>query len=1031
MVIEALEAVSLCGSVIQFVEFSIKSFKQVRIILTTGELDQDAQASSHAKALVELTDHVVGSCDGFLLKIAQDLKAGSEADQVNESLATTERQLQDVVEECQAMAEKLRDKLTSFKAPPTKKGDKITTRTRKKWTAFYRALFRIWNESKIEEMMKQMEKSRNVVQTTILANISAKIDLVVVQQSQKFMSLTEGNKMIVTSLLQSQNEYRALKSEVAALSVLLSRSQMVITTEQRRTQKLIADAYDPNPSSATKQHAAITSYSVEERNLRKSIAEELVKSLRFNTIKSRFEAVEEAHDDTFHWIYEDPRAGYNKDSGRIWGDFSAWLRNDNGIYWITGKPASGKSTLMKYIVSNSKTERLLNEWAETHFRENRLCMAKFFFWISGNKDQRSQIGLLRGILFDVLTKFPWLVATAFPEEWSTRYCHELQPPEGEEDEYEDWDWRNLIYSTHTWSLESLKEAILRLGSQKQYPLQVCLFVDGLDEYDGDETDIARFFSQISESPNIKCCVSSRPHQPFIDAFKSSPTIQIHDFTKPDIEKFVETKLNADDRWKPLALESPEQAAQLRRDIVESAKGVFLWVKLVVHSLLRGLGNHDGVRDLQARLLEIPKELEGLYNRMITVEDVYKLDRSRIFRLVHTAADLKGPLAELTLLEMAIAMDAELDIALTAAPDFLTQEEINRKSSDIAFKVVTRCGGLLEVQRQVSMEESSPGLEVSYLHRTVKEYLQTQNQQNALQRRGTGSNGLFNPLYAIFVAYIISLNLELNNNVRISPEHPAEDSIRTAMRCLYRFQFDDTISQERYNLLCNRTFDLVNRLSWENEGVKRVFPPRRPRQLLAIEFRPHRYLDHLMKQPEPQKAIHTWLEVAVASLDLDDPGENRDETIRVLLGHGANINAAWTRWLKFHSIQEIGSGQSPAGWKAKVKLFLLHGAVIDQKQLDTLAGRLPEEMRVEILEDPYIQAHIRPNITAPGALLPPLDLQASVENGNTAELAESFLGSDTCSAGGSGLGRGRVDSRTRRFKDRAKHLFKWKDSPRIS
>jgi hypothetical protein len=55
-----------------------------------------------------------------------------------------------------------------------------------------------------------------------------------------------------------------------------------------------------------------------------------------------------------------------------------------------------------------------------------------------------------------------------------------------------------------------------------------------------------------------------------------------------------------------------QGPALVEEIVEKANEVFLWVKLVVQSLLAGLGNRDSITDLQRRLRELPSDLEKLY-----------------------------------------------------------------------------------------------------------------------------------------------------------------------------------------------------------------------------------------------------------------------------------------------------------------------------------------------------------------------------------------------------------------------------------
>lgn len=40
-----------------------------------------------------------------------------------------------------------------------------------------------------------------------------------------------------------------------------------------------------------------------------------------------------------------------------------WLSSDEGIFHISGKLGSGKSTLMKYLCNNDTTRSLLDTWA--------------------------------------------------------------------------------------------------------------------------------------------------------------------------------------------------------------------------------------------------------------------------------------------------------------------------------------------------------------------------------------------------------------------------------------------------------------------------------------------------------------------------------------------------------------------------------------------------------------------------------------------------------------------------------------------
>jgi hypothetical protein len=52
------------------------------------------------------------------------------------------------------------------------------------------------------------------------------------------------------------------------------------------------------------------------------------------------------------------------------------------------------------------------------------------------------------------------------------------------------------------------------------------------------------------------------------------------------------------------------------EIVEKADGVFLWVRIVVKSLLEGLRNRDDIAILRERARLLPKELEPLYEHLL-------------------------------------------------------------------------------------------------------------------------------------------------------------------------------------------------------------------------------------------------------------------------------------------------------------------------------------------------------------------------------------------------------------------------------
>jgi hypothetical protein len=60
--------------------------------------------------------------------------------------------------------------------------------------------------------------------------------------------------------------------------------------------------------------------------------------------------------------------------------------------------------------------------------------------------------------------------------------------------------------------------------------KLCLFIDGLDEYDGRYSDIIDLCHEFAALPNLKLCLSSRPLLIFENAFSGSPSLQLQDLT---------------------------------------------------------------------------------------------------------------------------------------------------------------------------------------------------------------------------------------------------------------------------------------------------------------------------------------------------------------------------------------------------------------------------------------------------------------------------------------------------------------------
>ncbi|KAL9043644.1 MAG: hypothetical protein Q9214_003176, partial [Letrouitia sp. 1 TL-2023] len=411
-------------------------------------------------------------------------------------------------------------------------------------------------------------------------------------------------------------------------------------------------------------------------------------SLTFDQIQYRQEAVAVAHQKTFDWAL-DPWSPTKLES---------WLRTGSGIYWIKGKAGSGKSTLMKYLATHPHTMSALQS---------------FFFWNAGAELQKSQEGLFRSLLYEILRQSPELI----------------RPTCG----YKMRRFRPFRHSIILWTLPELRHAIGLLKEQTGHKTRFCFFIDGLDEYNGDPDQIIDALQSLRGWPDIKICVSSRPWNEFQDAFgqPSDPQLSLEDLTRNDINNFVRSSLEENMRFRALSARD-SRSHDLVQETVEKAQSVFLWVVLVVKSLLTGLRNADRVSDLQRRLREFPATLEEYFHHMLaSIDPFYRKQTAQAFK-VALGAD-----KPLYLLTYSFLDEEDIDSILEAPANQLNMESILIRQDDMRRRLNGRCKGLLEVIEVPWRDNPSLyankniNLRVDFLHRTARDFLLTKDMQKML------------------------------------------------------------------------------------------------------------------------------------------------------------------------------------------------------------------------------------------------------------------------------------------------------------
>ncbi|CEI60223.1 unnamed protein product [Fusarium venenatum] len=440
---------------------------------------------------------------------------------------------------------------------------------------------------------------------------------------------------------------------------------------------------------------------------------DIIQSLYFDMRDHRHTAIPEAHQQTFQWVFTPP--GHqteckNKTKQEAEAKLLHWLEHGDSIFWVTGKPGSGKSTFMKFIANHDKTKEVLSRWSHP----DRPIISSCYFRSSGTEMQRSLIGLLRTLLHDIFRSRPELIRTACPSRWAAETS--------QKDE---------------WTTKELHEILARISKQREAPYKICFFIDGLDKFNGDLYEFCENLKEIAKC-NIKICLSSRPWNVFEDAFGagSIPRITMHEMTWHDILQYTRDRLCTHSRWKALTSKS-KMATSFAEEITKRAKGVFLWVVLVTKELREGLTEGDRFTDLERKLSSFPRELEPFFKQIL--DSVSPCYHEHMARMLKVALYATQPMDIMIYYFVDTEYDEE-DYWQSLLPIEQSSEWFHDMASDTIRRINGHCRGLLEVQLG----------QVAFLHRTVADFLATAEMSKLLEKAHSKT---FSPGMLILKAHV--------------------------------------------------------------------------------------------------------------------------------------------------------------------------------------------------------------------------------------------------------------------------------------
>lgn len=667
---EALAAVGLASNVIQFISFAQD------LVSTSKQISRNADGALVENLELEaITKNLDRLGSSLLVRISHDASDTKE-----------DKELRKLCQGCRYVSGLLIEKLNSLKVDLRFSGS-----VGRQWASFRQALNSVMNAEDIAELEGRLDRYQKGINSALLASLRYK----------PYVTWPGS----IPANLQRRAQINKAEKNREIRNTRMSQQLFGFIDETKVWQADLIDTLHHNnwqPNSAHDiqlfTHQLGHGAQLDRELLHLQRVHHL---LRFEEISERHATIAEAHKKTFDWIFHPGHLmtgadGSSEDAHAPsaisqQGSFMNWLLGDQSLYWITGKPGSGKSTLMKYLFNDERTLNAVARWGG----EKELIIASFFFWNSGTVMQMSRIGLLQTLLYQCLKDRVKLIPSLFPTRWTnyTLFGGDVRP----------WTWLELT------------NALKTLVSMKQF--NFLLFIDGLDEFDGPLLTIVSLVLELVKiSPRtVKICVASRPWLVFEESFQQMPWLRMEDLTRPDIQLYIEENMQESLRWKQLQQFMPKEATKLITEIIDKAVGVFLWVILVVASLLSGLRDGDSINNLWDRLNKLPSTLEDLFQRILNhLNPEYFVEACEMFQMVLIA--FEPP----TLINFSFAQDGCMP-AIHAPIGQLRKDELSYMAETMRRRIMSRCKGLLEVpQAHVDHERAKVG----YLHRTVRDFFKS-------------------------------------------------------------------------------------------------------------------------------------------------------------------------------------------------------------------------------------------------------------------------------------------------------------------
>lgn len=404
-----------------------------------------------------------------------------------------------------------------------------------------------------------------------------------------------------------------------------------------------------------------------------------LQSLSFPEMDSRYHSISRALDGTCEWLLQRPE--YNH-----WRDKKSAMKQ-NGFLWIKGKPGAGKSTMMKMIV-NDVLDQVSNE---------KPIIIRFFFNTQGSSNlETTMLGLLRSLICQLLLQNRYLFRKVLP-----LYRRKLDT------HGHNWNWY----------VQELKDCLLDMYLEGRAN-SIYVIIDALDEcIEMESRDTVTLLQDLLSSSTatapVKICLSGR-HYPIINV-DDCLEIQIDRYNMSDIQTYLDRWLQPHDASPGLSL--------LVSEIMKKASGIFLWVVLVVKTLVKARDEGYTRSHMLEIVHDLPKQLNDLITQIVrSIDSDASGDAIRILQWVTFSS------RPMSTIELRYALEAGRSIRLDSQEQLLSSPTFLDSDSQLEKVIRARTKGLTEVKRYgigiVAPEIQSAEVpeRVQFIHGSIKDFM---------------------------------------------------------------------------------------------------------------------------------------------------------------------------------------------------------------------------------------------------------------------------------------------------------------------